>query len=240
MLPIERPPAKKRRYLRALVYEKNRWDEPLSAEDKVNGFLGWHERGYLPHCDKPGLVQFVTLRLANSMPAARRSEWRHLLKIEDARERRRQLETYLDRGIGECWLRVPQVAALTEQALLFHNQVHYDLRAWCVMPNHVHVLLHIWDRPLSKILQNWKSVIAIQANRILGNCGPFWQREYWDTFMRDTEQERKAVHYTEANPIKAGLCKAVEEWHFTSARFRDAYERLAIPSTTVGNRRCLS
>jgi hypothetical protein len=45
----------KRQYLRELVYEKNRWDETLTEEDKANGFLGWHERGYLPHCDRPGL-----------------------------------------------------------------------------------------------------------------------------------------------------------------------------------------
>ena len=32
----------------------------LSDEEKALGFLGWHERGYLPHCDFPGLVQFVT------------------------------------------------------------------------------------------------------------------------------------------------------------------------------------
>src|SRR6059036_1400901 len=32
-------------------------------------FLGWHARGYLPHCDKPGLIQFVTFRLDDAMPA---------------------------------------------------------------------------------------------------------------------------------------------------------------------------
>ena len=39
------------------------------------GFFGWHERGYLPHCDFPGLVEFVTFRLADSMPTSRRGEW---------------------------------------------------------------------------------------------------------------------------------------------------------------------
>jgi hypothetical protein len=42
---------------------KQQWDKPISPEDKVRGFRGWHERGYLPHCDKPGLVQFITFRL---------------------------------------------------------------------------------------------------------------------------------------------------------------------------------
>jgi hypothetical protein len=56
-----------------------------------------------------------------------------------------------------------------------------------------------------------------------------WQREYWDTFMRDEDQERKAVHYVESNPIKAKVCRLAEDWPFSSARFRDEFRRLQIP-----------
>lgn len=162
------PSLTKRQFLRELVYEKNKWDRPLSDADKANGFLGWHERGYLPHCDKPGLVQLVTLRLVDSLPASRQGEWEHLLKIEAVLERRKELEAYLDRGVGECWLRDAGIAALVEAAMCFHHSRRYELLAWCVMPNHVHVLVQIWDWPLAKMLQNWKSITAVKANRILG------------------------------------------------------------------------
>ena len=113
-------PQSKREYLRRLVEEKNRWsDRQLTDEERAIGFLGWHERGYLPHCDFPGLVQFVTFRLADSMPISRRTEWEHLLKIEDDHEKRTKLEEYLDRGVGECHLRDPRIAKLAEAALLF-------------------------------------------------------------------------------------------------------------------------
>jgi len=79
----------KKQYLRQLVEGKNQWSRQLTAEERAQGFLGWHERGYLPHCDFPGLVQFVTFRLADSLPAERRDEWEHLLALEDAREKRR-------------------------------------------------------------------------------------------------------------------------------------------------------
>ncbi len=68
-------PRTKREYLRELVADKNRWSRPLTDEERALGFLGWHERGYLPHCDFPGLVQFVTFRLADSMPASSCGEW---------------------------------------------------------------------------------------------------------------------------------------------------------------------
>jgi hypothetical protein len=48
--------------------------------------------------------------------------------------------------------------------------------------------------------------------------------------MRDTEQENKSVRYIESNPVKAKLCHAPEQWLFSSARFRDEYRRLVIPS----------
>src|SRR5437867_12040086 len=104
------PPRSKREYLRQLVEAKNRWSRQLTDEERVLGFLGWHERGYLPHCDYPGLVQFVTFRLADSMPASRRGEWEHLLKIEDDCKKRTKLEEYLDCGVGECHLRDPGIA----------------------------------------------------------------------------------------------------------------------------------
>ena len=122
-------PRTKREYLRQLVDAKNKSFRPLTEEEKALGFLGWHERGCLPHCDYPWLTQFVTFRLADSMPVSRRGEWEHLLNLEDVREKRTKLEEYLDRGVGECHLSDPRIAKLTEDALLhFHNE-RYELFA---------------------------------------------------------------------------------------------------------------
>ena len=244
-------PQTKREYLRELVAEKNRWSgRQLTEEERGFGFLGWHERGYLPHCDFPDLVQFVTFRLDDSMPASRRAEWEHLLAIEDVCEKRTKLEGYLDRGVGKCHLRNPRIARLTEESLLHFRNERYELLAWCVMANHVHVLVDVWETPLGKMVQSWKRHIATDAEPILTERrsptrrvsanhtnAPAqraalqtlrWEREYWDTFMRDEQQERTAIRYLESNPLKAKLCRAPEEWPFGSARFRDANRRLVL------------
>jgi len=245
-------PRTKREYLRELVAGKNRWSGlKLTDAERALGFLGWHERGYLPHCDFPGLVQFITFRLADSMPTSRRGEWEHVLAIEDLREKRTKLEAYLDRGVGECWLREPRVATLCEEALRYFHNERYELLAWCVMPNHVHVLVHVWETPLGKMVQSWKRRIATEAEAILAErrsptrrvCADTnaparraalqtlrWEREYWDTFMRDEEQERMAIRYIENNPVKAKLFRAAKEWPFSSARFRDEYLQLVLPN----------
>ena len=170
-------PQTKREYLRDLVAEKNRWHRPLTDEEKALGFLGWHERGYLPHCDFPGLVQFVTFRLADSMPESRRGEWEHLLKIEDDREKRTKLEEYLDRGVGECHLRDPRIAKIAEDAMLHFNNERYELLAWCVMPNHVHALVHVWEMPLWKMVRSWKHFVQIiAANHLPSERRPLARR----------------------------------------------------------------
>ena len=172
------------------------------------------------------------------MPNSRRGEWEHLLCVNsrsDAprsgaqsialREQRMKLEEFLDRGFGECFLRDPRVANLVERAVTYGHARHFNMLAWVIMPNHVHALIEVGEVPLSKTVQNWKSLTAVEANKILGRTGRFWQPEYWDRFMRDEEQRQKAVRYIENNPVKAKLSRTAEEWPFSSARFRDPQTR---------------
>jgi hypothetical protein len=168
-------------HLRELVDAKRQWSSPMETQDIEAGFRGRHERGYLPHRDEPELTQFVTFRLADSFPEALRSEWEHLLKVEDDNQRRAALEAYLDKGRGECFLRRPEIAQLVEDAMRFFHGHRYELLAWVVMPNHAHALFEVSTTPMSDILESWKKHTANRANRLLQRHGNFWQADYWDT-----------------------------------------------------------
>jgi putative transposase len=207
--------------LQRLVEGKQAWAVPLDEDAKAKGFLGWHQRGYLPHYDAPWVTQIITLRLVDSLPASRRAEWEAMLKIENHRERRKRMESYLDRGLGECWLRQPAIAELTEGALRFFDGERYRLGAWVVMPNHVHLLLEVWDVPLSELVKSWKDFAAKKANKLLQRQGAFWEREYMDTLIEDEEHRQTAVRYIENNPTKAKLVLDPKEWRWSSARWRD-------------------
>jgi len=154
--------------VRDLVEGKRRWSSPPETENLKRGFRGWYERGYLPHRDEPGLTQFVTFRLMDSFPESLRSEWEHLWKIEDDLQRRAELETYLDRGRGDCYMRQSPIAGIVEEAVRFFHNERYTLRAWVVMPNHVHALFKVDATPMSEILESWKKYTSQKANRILG------------------------------------------------------------------------
>lgn len=202
------------------IRDKRAWAEPsppaAAAREAAIGSKGWYTRGYLPHYDQPGVMQMVTFRLADAMPAALRQEWEHLLAIEDEREQRTRLEEYLDKGRGECVLRGNRAAAV-EEVLLRFNHARYRLAAWVVMPNHVHALVELGDLPLGKLLQAWKGASANAVNRLLGCGGQLWQTDYWDRYMRDEAHFRKAWRYIESNPVKAGLVRSPEDWPWSSA-----------------------
>ncbi len=219
--------------VRELVEGKRAWDARASVAEQKQGFRGWHERGYLPHRDSPGLTQFITYHLADAFPAELLGEWSALLQIEEERERRKELEAYLDKGRGQCWLRQPEIAEVCERAFLHFDQERYLLKAWCLMPNHVHVLVKVTTVPMAAFVKNWKGWTARQCNCLLGRiCVSFWADDYWDTYMRDAEQERRTVVYIENNPVKAGLARAPRDWPWSSARSRGEDGVLCLPASS--------
>lgn len=124
--------------------------------------MQWRDRGYMPHVDGEELIQHVSYHLADSMAQEALEQMSAELKslppmLRDAQKEKR-IAAYIDAGYGSCVLRVPEIAEMVQNAfLLFHGE-RYHLHAWCVMPNHVHVLFQVkagWT--MSKIVASWKS-----------------------------------------------------------------------------------
>lgn len=183
----------------------------------------WHSRGYLPHFDQDGFTQFVTLRLADSVPQLVLDRWHIELKsgeISDAGVCRR-IEYYLDQNYGEGWLRVPEIANILQETLLKWDGERYRLIAWVIMPNHGHILLSPFEgHRVSDIMHSIKSFTAHFANDLLKRKGRFWAKEYFDRYIRDQRHFANTLAYIENNPVKAKLCKLPCEWPYSSAYFK--------------------
>lgn len=179
-----------------------------------------HSRGYLPHFDVYEATQFVTFRLADSMPQELLKAWKHELQLDEITdvEFRKRIEKYLDSGYGSCALRDPKIANVIRETLLKWNGERYELIAWVIMPNHVHILIRLLGESLlTEIMHSIKSYTAHQANKILGLSGRFWSVESFDRYIRNADHFRNTIKYIEANPVKAGLCKDSGDWEFGSA-----------------------
>ncbi|MGO9338812.1 MAG: transposase [Terracidiphilus sp.] len=181
------------------------------------------QRGRLPHWEKDAGLYFITFRLVDSLPKsvlekiaerhriliATKRVGAHLSPSEEvmvAEFSPAKLEGYFDRGAGCCALRDSRIGELMANALRFWEGKRYRLLAWCVMPNHVHVVCRLLPgQELSRVIQGWKSFTARKANETLGRRGAFWQREYYDRLIRDGGELERAVRYVVRNPERAGL-----------------------------------
>src|SRR5881394_1612959 len=161
-LPPGRRGAPTKPALRRLVEAKRKWHYTPDSEARRLGFRGWHQRGYLPHFDAPGVTQLLTINLADAFPVTRRAEWEPILKLPDESVRRRKLEAWLDRGHGQCWLSQQRVAKLIEESFLAEHRQLYALRAWVIMPNHLHAIVDVWRTPLSVLVKKWKGATSRQ------------------------------------------------------------------------------
>lgn len=181
----------------------------------------------LPHWQCSDAIYHISFRLADSVPQLVREQWlreRECLiaqaeelgkfgkELSEETERKAQylyserIEKYLDVGYGKCYLRNAEIAKLVANSFIHFDKVRYRLHAWCIMPNHVHVIVEAMpENELSKIIHSWKSYTARKANEILGLTGTFWQRDAYNHIIRSRKEYRFQIKYTWENPEKAGL-----------------------------------
>ncbi|HYV28576.1 MAG TPA: transposase [Candidatus Eisenbacteria bacterium] len=198
---------------------------------------GRYDRGYLPHVRAQGRSYFVTFRLEGTLPQELlrqyQAEREALLATAEQTEKdastetqrslfglySEKIETYLDAGYGECWLKEARIAELMAGAFRFFDGQRYDLGPWVVMPNHVHVIVRpLGTHLLDEIVKSWKGFTAREANRLLARTGEsFWAREYYDHIVRDDEERARLANYIHDNPVKAGLCERWEDWKWSTA-----------------------
>ncbi len=205
-------------------------DQILS--EPVQGTLKIRQGAYLPHWKEDGRIYHVIFRLGDSLPqTAMRSiveEARIQAQIEgldaEAIELREKIiraslaEKYLDDGLGECILRDKRAAGIVKDVLEHFEGERYRLAAWCIMPNHVHVVVQpIQGHELSDILHSWKSYTSNEINKVLGRTGGVWQAEYYDHIIRGDGAFGRVVEYVWRNPEKARLKDWAWRWRLDAA-----------------------
>ena len=176
-----------------------------------------HYERRLPHWDVIGEPLFVTFRLHGSLPATRVFAPEGLTTSGQAFV---AMDRLLDtaRG-GPFYLRQPKIAELIIAELIDgQNRSHrYELHAFVVMPNHIHMLITPY-LPSTRWLGPLKGFTAHEANLILGRKHqPFWQDESYDHLVRSRDEFARIRRYIEWNPVRAGLAVTPEQFPWSSA-----------------------
>ena len=170
--------------------------------------------GHLPHWQQENVMQFITFRLADSLPQEKLKEFQETLdewikqhpgqwsdeEIDDYNDLCESLDKYLDTGFGECVLKFREVQNIVESAIKFFDGDRYDLFDYIIMPNHVHLLLiPSIEYSVEEITHSIKSYTAKRINTILGKTGKIWQRESFDRMLRSFGDYVDKVEYIKHN-----------------------------------------
>jgi len=182
---------------------------------------------HLPHDLPEGAILHVTWRLSNSLPAPQPE-----ILLKDYKP---------PRPLGPTWLKDERIAQMLVDALNYGaaERRDYNLFAYVVMPNHVHILIEPLEE-LSTIMCWLKGRTARLANRILERKNqPFWQDESYDHWIRTAKEFNETIHYIENNPVRAKLVELPEDWRWSSAchyqEDREAATGLERPPTIHGS-----
>jgi len=183
-----------------------------------------------------GATYFITFRLAGSLP----TEILETLKAESQKikslpheqispayqEWFARNDDFLDHVVcGESYLRNEKIADMVAESIKFRDGKTYDLSAFSIMPNHVHLISTPLEKlegvfySLTEILHSLKRHTARQANLLLGRTGVFWQDESYDHVIRDEAELERIIKYVLHNPVKAGFVDSWSEWQWSYCKY---------------------
>lgn len=201
-------------------------------------------RRNLPHLQYKGGEYFATFRLYGSLPAHVVQEfktYRKQFENDLQQDTDGKLRTFIERQIfekyeskldqtsfGPHWLRMSDIAEVVKESIHYRNGKQYDLYAYCIMSNHVHMVFQHIDEnsekklegtnqqsvkfPITEILGSLKKFTARKCNQVLNRNGSFWQAENFDRLIRNNSELENCILYTLNNPVKAKLISDWRQW----------------------------
>lgn len=161
-------------------------------------------------------MQFVTFRLIDSLP---HSKLRDLIELKqnflskNPQPWSNEVEiaywklitpfesNLLDNGYGDCILKNPSIRKVVADSLRYWDGSKYDLVAYVIMPNHIHVIIQLAQEcRIESIMHSIKSYTSKIINKMTSHSGAIWMKEYFDRIIRSERNLNSCIKYIMDNP----------------------------------------
>ena len=126
-------------------------------------------------------------------------------------------DSYLDRGESHNLLVDKNIVDIVINSLKYYDKKYYKLIAYCIMSNHVHVIIdkqNYEKASLSAIFGSIKGYSAKLINSELRKSGHFWSTEIYDHLIKSETELEIQIKYVLNNPVNAGLVDNWKQWKF--------------------------
>jgi REP element-mobilizing transposase RayT len=101
--------------------------------------------------------------------------------------------------------------------LLYNNDRngHTFTIAYVLMPDHLHWLFQLQKtKPLSKVIQGFKSQVSQYINKQQAHSVTVWQRNFYDHQIKNERDLYNQARYIVANPLRAGICISITQYSY--------------------------
>jgi putative transposase len=97
------------------------------------------------------------------------------------------------------------------------SQMNYALHAWCVMPDHIHILVEGTQESceLVAFVRKFKQATAYSFKVTCGK--QLWQRSFYDHVLRQQDELGLVAQYIWMNPVRKGLCELPNMYAFSGS-----------------------
>jgi putative transposase len=93
---------------------------------------------------------------------------------------------------------------------------NYRLFGYCLMDNHIHLLIQETDKTISDIIKRISASYVYWYNTKYDRCGHLFQDRFKSEVVENFEYFMTVLRYIHQNPVKANLAKTVDEYRWTS------------------------
>jgi len=181
-------------------------------------------RRNLPHIYQKDAIYDINFRLANTIPNKILNEYlfekKRLQKLGKTQLLHQLFNDHIDNYQDNLqnnikWLINPDIRKAIIDSLNFFENKRYRIICYCIMSNHVHLIINTYKFPyfpLGDTLGSIKKFSARRSNKILERSGNFWHSENYDRIIRGRNELSRAIKYVIYNPVNAALVENWKDW----------------------------
>ena len=105
--------------------------------------------------------------------------------------------------------------AYVERLARYRRKYDYVLHAYCLMPNHVHLLVESSEHPLAKFMQGLQQSYSQYFNLRHRKTGHVFEGRYKAILCQKDEYLLQLIRYIHLNPVRAGLVRSPERYRYS-------------------------
>ena len=92
----------------------------------------------------------------------------------------------------------------------------FEFYGYCLMPNHVHLLIRALETPISRLMQSLLVSHTQRYHRCHKSGGHVWQGRFKSPVIQDDDHLLTVLRYIEANPLRARMVESAGDYRWSS------------------------